>query len=152
MLVRDVMIRSLRTVEPSTKLLEVASMMCLYRFSGLPVVGKDNKLLGFVAEKDVLNKLFPSLEDLRDGMAGIEFEGMESQYHDILNLKVEDVMTRGVITASPDSHVLRATSVMVRHKFRRIPVAERGKLVGMLSMGDVHKALFHLTVSNYLET
>jgi CBS domain-containing protein len=37
---------------------------------------------------------------------------------------------------------------MARHNFRRIPVATGDKLEGMVSLGDVHKALFHANVSN----
>mgnify|MGYP002635029243 CR=1 FL=1 len=55
MLVEDVMSRSLKTVNPDTPLAEVVSMMCLYRLSGIPVVEDDNKLVGFISERDVLS-------------------------------------------------------------------------------------------------
>jgi len=45
-------------------------------------------------------------------------------------------------------HILKAATVMVRHKFRRIPVADAGHLVGMLSLGDIHKAIFQANLSN----
>jgi len=47
-------------------------------------------------------------------------------------------------------HILQAASVMVGRKFRRIPVAEDDKLLGMVSMGDVHKAIFQTTVATKL--
>jgi CBS domain-containing protein len=56
-------------------------------------------------------------------------------------------MTENVITVSPDMHILKAATFMVRHKFRRIPVADAGNLVGMLSLGDVHKAIFQANLS-----
>jgi CBS domain-containing protein len=49
-------------------------------------------------------------------------------------------------------HILRAATMMVRHRFRRIPAAEDGRLLGMLSLGDVHKAIFHATLSHKLES
>jgi CBS domain-containing protein len=58
-------------------------------------------------------------------------------------MKVSDVMSKGVKTVPPEMHILRAATVMVRHRFRRIPVAEDGRVVGMISLGDVHKAIFH---------
>lgn len=146
MLVKDVMSKSLRTVTPDTSLMEVSSLMCLYRYSGLPVV-EDEKLVGFIAEKDVLDRLFPSLEDFMEGTVSSKLDDMEGQYKELLRHKASDLMTKGVITVSPDMHALRAAAIMVRNRFRRIPVADGDKLVGMLSLGDVHKAVFHTAIS-----
>ena len=146
MLVQDIMSRSIRTVTPDTTLLAVSSLMCLYRLSGLPVV-VDGKLTGFVAEKDVLSRLFPTLSDFRDGMMGIDYAAMEAQYKEVLHLKTADIMATRVISVAPDMHALQAAATMVRHNFRRIPVASGDRLEGMLSLGDVHKALFHANVS-----
>jgi CBS domain-containing protein len=140
------MTSSPRTVTPETNLIDVVSMMCLFRYSGMPVVEND-EMIGFIAEKDVLHRLFPSLEEIADGMAGIDYDDMMARYKDVVNLKVKDLMNTGVITVPPDMHILRAATVMVRHRFRRIPVADGKNLVGMLSLGDVHKAIFQKTVS-----
>lgn len=149
MLVQDIMSCGVKSISVDTSLVEVASLMCLYRYSGLPVV-EDGKLIGIVAEKDVLHRLFPSLDDLMENMAVIDLDKMIGQYKDVLSLKVEDLMTRNPITVSPEMHVLRAATVMVRHKFRRIPVADGDTLLGMLSLGDVHKAIFHANISSNL--
>jgi CBS domain-containing protein len=149
MLVKDIMSGAVKTVKPETKLVEVASLMCLYRYSGLPVVD-EGKLVGIIAEKDLLHRLFPSLDDLMEGMASIDLDKMMSQYKDVLRLQVEDVMTRNPVTVAPDMHILRAATVMVRNKFRRIPVADGDQLVGIVSLGDVHKAIFHSNISSNL--
>ena len=64
-----------------------------------------------------------------------------------MHLKAADLMARNVITVAPDMHPLRAAAVMVRNRFRRIPVAEGDKLVGMLSLGDIHKAIFQANLA-----
>ncbi|MET0028927.1 MAG: CBS domain-containing protein [Candidatus Thiodiazotropha sp.] len=135
------MSRSPKTVSPETKLLEVVSLMCLFRYSGLPVE-QDGKLVGIIAEKDVLHRMFPTLEEVMDGMSSPDYDRMMMQYKDVVNLKVEDLMSHSVISVRPDMHILRAATIMVRHKFRRIPVAEGDQLIGMLSLGDIHKAIF----------
>lgn len=150
MLVRDVMTKNLKTVTPHTGVIEVASLMCLYRFSGLPVVDTGNRLVGIVTEKDVLHRLFPTLEDLRDGMASVDLDEMMGQYRDVLKLRVDEVMTPSVISINPDMHLLRGAGVMIRHRFRRIPVVEDGMLVGMLTLGDVHKAIYQANVAKML--
>ena len=146
MFVKDIMSRGIRTVRPDTALLEVSSLMCLYRLSGLPVV-TEGKLVGFVAEKDVLTRLFPTLSDLMDGMRTVDYAAMEEQYKEVMYLKTTDIMSSRVITVRPDMYVLQAAAIMARHNFRRIPVATDDQLEGMLSLGDVHKALFHANVS-----
>jgi CBS domain-containing protein len=148
MQVQEVMSRSVRSVSPDTKVMEVASVMCLYRLPGIPVVEDDGRLIGIVAEKDVMHSLFPKLEDLmEEGMGNVDLDKEMAKYKDVLTLPVTDLMTRNPIAVSPDMHVLRATTIMVRNRFRRIPVAHNGILVGMLSLGDVHKAIFHLNVA-----
>ncbi len=150
MLVRDVMTHPAKTVAPDTKLVDVAALMCLYRYSGLPVVDADGKMVGIIAEKDLLHRLFPTLEDMRDGMASVDLDKMLRQYKDVLNLRVSDLMTAGVVSISPDMHLLRGAAVMVRHRFRRIPVTEDDRLVGMLSLGDVHKAIFQANLAGMI--
>ena len=102
MLVRDVMSSHVKTVEPDTPLTEVVALMCLYRYSGLPVVDNDH-LVGFIAEKDVLHRCFPKLEDLMDGWASIDLDAMLNQYKDVVKLRVRDVMTRNPLPVSADS-------------------------------------------------
>ena len=142
MLVKEIMTRAVKTITPETRLQEVASLMCLNRFSGLPVVEGDDKLLGILTERDVLRYLFPSIEDVMGGMSSLDFDSMEGDYKKILEKKAADMMTPGAITVSPDMPILKAVSVMARHNFRRIPVAEGDKLVGMISLGDIHRAIF----------
>jgi predicted transcriptional regulator len=151
MLVKEIMTKSARTVLAETPLIEVVSLMCLYRYSGLPVVeAEGEKLVGFIAERDVLHRLFPSLEELLDGGATVDYDKMMGKYSDVMNLEVQDLMTEKVITVQPDMHILKAATVMARNKFRRIPVSDGGILVGMLSLGDVHKAIFQANISKGL--
>jgi CBS domain-containing protein len=148
MQVQEVMNRSVRSVSADTKVMEVASIMCLYRIPGIPVVDDDGRLEGVIAEKDVLHSLFPKLENLmEEGMGNVDLNKEMSRYKDVLALPVRELMTENPISVSPDMHVLRAAAVMVRHRFRRIPVVHNDILVGMLSLGDVHKAIFHLNVA-----
>jgi len=148
MQVHEVMSRAIRSVSADAKVMEVASIMCLYRIPGIPVVADDGKLVGVIAEKDVLHSLFPKIENLmEEGMGNVDLDRQITKYKDVLALLVSDLMTCNPITVCPDMHVLRAASVMVRNHFRRIPVAHDGMLVGMLSLGDLHKAIFHLNVA-----
>ena len=147
MLVKEIMIQGVRSVTAETSVQEVASLMCLYRYSGLPVV-EGEKLIGFIAEKDVLARLFPTIEETMEGLANIDLMDKTEEYNSIMKLKVADLMTQGAKTVSPDMPCLKAAIIMVGNRFRRIPVADGDKLVGMLSLGDVHKAIFHKSLTS----
>ncbi len=146
MKVKDIMTTNVRTVSSDKKLGEVVSLMCVYRYSGIPVVD-NGKLVGTVSESDVLGKMFPKLEDLMGSMSAVDYDALMKQYANVVNVQVKDVMTPAVITIKPDMHILQAASMMCGRKFRRIPVAVGDELVGMVSMGDVHKAIFQSTVA-----
>ncbi len=147
MLVKDIMSQHITTVQGDTSLMETASLMCLYRYSGIPVVEND-ELIGLIAEKDILEQLFPSLEDIMEGMAQIDFSEKAQEYSSLMKGKVSELMTGNVKTVSPDMPILKAAVIMANNRFRRIPVTEGKRLVGMLSLGDVHKAIFHQSIKN----
>ena len=148
MLVSDIMTRNPRTVSPDTKLQEVASIMCLYRIPALPVVDENGKLVGNISEMDLLKNLLPTMEDIMAGDAHLEIERMTQNYSASMPNLVRDMMIKNPISVSPDQHVLKATAKMTSHRFRRIPVTDGdGKLVGVMSLGDVHKSIFHSHLS-----
>jgi CBS domain-containing protein len=148
MLVSDIMTRNPKTVSPETRLQEVASIMCLYRIPALPVVDEQGMLVGNISEMDLLKNLFPKTEDIMSGNAVLEIERMAPNCSASMKQAVGDMMTKNPVSVSPDQHVLKAAAKMTSHRFRRIPVADsEGRLVGVMSLGDVHKAIFQLHVS-----
>jgi CBS domain-containing protein len=67
---------------------------------------------------------------------------METGYPEVLGKKVEEIMTSNPLTVAPGDPILEAASYMGLKNFRRIPVVDRQKLVGMLSIGDINRGLF----------
>ncbi|MHB1586559.1 MAG: CBS domain-containing protein [Acidiferrobacteraceae bacterium] len=145
MLVKDVMTVKVKTASPDTLMRDVAIVMCFYHISGLPVVDETNKILGVISEKDVLRAMYPKVDyAMRPGRMPL-FGDLDTEYHDVLNLPVSSYMTSRVYTVGPDDPILHAVAVMFAQKIRRIPVALDGKLGGILSIGDVHKAVLRET-------
>ena len=147
MLVKEIMSKDITTVSKDTSLMEAASLMCLYRYSGLPVI-ENGQLVGLIAEKDVLSHLFPSLEDAMQSMVTIDFGEKIKEYSSLMNKPVSTLMSKNLKTVTPDMPILKAAVIMANNRFRRIPVAEDNKLLGMVSLGDVHKAIFHQSVKS----
>lgn len=144
MLVKDVMNAAVRTAKKDDQLRSVAVVICTNKISGLPVIEGEDTLVGMISEKDILNALLPSYSDfLDDPIRARDFESMEKSYKDVLSRTVESLMTKRVFSVAPDDLVMQAASQMALHHFRRIPVVEDGnRLVGIVSLGDIHKAIF----------
>ncbi len=141
MLVKEIMKTDVRTARPDSSIREIAVTICFNKISGMPVVDGENRILGIISEKDILRGMYPRVDEIMQN-GRVDFEDLESEYRDLVNLNADDLMTRHVRTVSPDDPIMRAVSVMCVNKIRRIPVAENGKLVGIVSLGDAHKAIF----------
>jgi predicted transcriptional regulator len=146
MQVKDIMSTSLKTVKANQLVKDVALMMIMDHISGAPVVDENNKLVGVISEKDILQHMFPKIDDI---MADnhLDFEDMEHNYIETMNIKVNDLMTKSVSSIDLSMPCLKAASTMWLKNFRRIPVTENGKLVGIVSIGDVHRAIFKSCMS-----
>ena len=142
MLVKEIMTTAVRSARPEDPVREVAATMCFHKFSGLPVVDAAGKIVGVISEKDILHGMFPKFEDLVTSSGLVDFEALEHEYQNMVSLKVGDLMSQKIITVGPEMPVLKAASIMFRNRIRRIPVQQDGKLVGIISIGDVHKAIF----------
>ena len=143
MQVQDVMSTGVVTAR-STDTLRSAVIKMLSRHCGaVPIIDDTNNLIGLVALRDVMLPLFPQLGDyVHDNVHSRDFLEMEEGYSEVLRRNIESVMTHNPLTISPAMCILEAASFMGRKNFRRIPVTEDGKLVGMVSIGDINRGLF----------
>ncbi len=145
MIVRDVMTKNVTTVSPDAAIKEVATQMCLNRISGMPVVDAEGAIVGIISEKDIFRHLFDNLEQVI-GAGRPQLKDLKEHYAGVIGLRASDVMTAQVESVDPEMPVLTAAAMMWWHQFRRYPVVEGGKLVGIISMGDVHRAVFKESV------
>ncbi len=110
MKVRDVMTTKVITVTQEQSKQQAARLLTQHRISGLPVVNDDNVVVGVVTEYDVIGK-----------------EGQT----------VRDIMTRGVISVTPDTDLEEASRILVNERIKRLLVLDQGRLVGIVSRADL---------------
>jgi len=143
MIVKELMNTSVKTAKADTPIKDIASIMCFNKISGVPVVDDNNKLIGVLSEKDILRAMFPAVEEIMLEGAKADFESIEGDYKNVIDKKTGDLMTQAVASVTPDMPLLKAASMMCVKKIRRIPVTDdNDQLVGIISIGDVHKAIF----------
>lgn len=143
MIVGDVMSTGVVTAKATDTVRSVVTKMLSRHCGAIPVVDNEGKLLGLVAVRDVMIPLYPNYGDyIHDNVHSRDFQEMEEGYPEVLKKPVGDIMTKNPLTVGPHDPILQAASYMGLKHFRRIPVEENGKLVGMISMGDVNRGLF----------
>lgn len=141
MIVQDIMSTDVKTVTADQPVKDIALMMIMEHISGAPVVDENNQLVGIISEKDILQHMFPKLEEIMSD-THFDFENMETNYKDTMNVKIGDIMISNVHSIDVDMPCLKAASAMWLRKYRRIPVTDNGKVIGIISIGDVHRAIF----------
>jgi CBS domain-containing protein len=145
MKVSEVMSTGLVTATPDETVRSVIGKMVMRRCGAIPVVDETARLVGIITIRDILLPLYPNYGDyVHDTIHARDFEEMEGSYGMLLDTTVSELMTPDPMTVSPDDPVLKAASYMGLRNLRRIPVTENGKLVGMVSIGDINRGLFLL--------
>ena len=143
MIVRDVMSTGAVTATRTETVRSVVIKMLSRDCGAIPVVENDGTLVGLVAVRDIMIPLYPNYGDyIHDNVHSRDFVEMEEGYPEVLGKKVEEIMSRNPLTVSPADPILEAASYMGLKHFRRIPVAENEKLVGMVSIADINRGLF----------
>lgn len=142
MQVKDVMTPRVVSVEPTASIETAARLMLARHISGLPVVERDGTLVGMVTEGDFLRRAEIGTEQRRSGwLAFLAGSGrMAADYVQTHSRRVEEVMTRGAVTASPEDTLEAAVGTMVQRRVKRLPVLENGRLVGIVARSDVLRA------------
>ncbi len=115
--VGDIMSSPVITVGPDCSVGQLAVLLNKYGISGVPVVDQDGRILGIATEHDVLTHAD---------------EGKDTVVH---------IMSTHVITTSPDVPAVEAGRLMVANRIRRLPVVHEGRLVGIVTRGDIVRAL-----------
>ena len=142
----DVMVTSVITVGPDARVQDVAELLLRHRISAVPVVGPNGELLGIVSEGDLMHR--PESETERrkpwwlDALA--TSEGLAAEYVRSHSRNVTDVMTREVITASPDTSVADIATLLEKRRIKRVPIVENGKIVGIVSRANLLQGLASL--------
>ena len=135
MFVRDRMSSPAVTITPDTSLQAALNLMHEHRFRRLPVVDEKGRLVGIVSERDLLYASPPPATLL---------SGLELNY--VLTVRrVDEIMTRNVLTATPDTFVEDAARLMVDNKVGGLPVVEGDNhVVGVITETDVFRAFIEL--------
>ena len=134
--VAAVMSRDVVTVTPSTPLKEVARLLVEHRISGLPVVDEEGAVVGVVSEADVVSKERGVSPPARHAYQWL-FGAAERDPGKRTAQTAGDAMTSPAVVIGPHASVAAAARLMVERAVNRLPVLERGALVGIVTRADL---------------
>jgi len=142
----DIMTLGAATIRPDASIAQAAQLMLQYRISGLPVVDAAGNLVGIVTEGDLLRRSESGTAMKRPRW--LEFllgpEKLADEYVHTHSRRVDDVMSRDVITVSQETSASEVVEQMERHGVKRIPVVREGKVVGIISRANLLRGLARL--------
>jgi CBS domain-containing protein len=114
MVAKDIMTRDIITVKPQMTVKQLAMLLVKNQISGAPVAAEDGKIIGVVSEADILAKKAR---------------------------QVKGIMSTKVISVNEDTSVEEIAQIMATRKVKRLPVMRGGKIVGIVSRGDIVNAI-----------
>ena len=140
---RDVMVSPVITVKPFSSVREVAKTFLERRISAVPVVDDQGKLVGIVSEGDLLHRSEAGTERQRPWwlLALTGDDTLASEYVKAHGRKVADIMTRNVITATPDTPLHEIAALLEKNSIKRVPIVKDGQLVGIVTRANLIQAV-----------
>lgn len=108
------------TIGPDRTILEAANLLTRHRIGAVVVVSASGEPVGILSERDIIR-------------------GISKHGEGILRQPVETLMTRNLLTCRPDNTIDEVMALMSERRVRHLPVLDSGRLVGLVSIGDVVK-------------
>ncbi|MBI4993296.1 MAG: CBS domain-containing protein [Candidatus Magasanikbacteria bacterium] len=146
MLVKDVMYTDVVCLKNGMNFLEAAELFLQNKISGAPVLDSAGNLVGVLSEKDLFRALYPSYQSFyQNPTPFLNEKELEETAQDAKEKTIDQIMSRRVVTTTPNTHVLKVGGLMIASGIHRVPVMESGKIVGMVSRGTIYRAVLRYT-------
>jgi len=139
----QIMTRNVITVKKGASVEEAMRLMARHNISGLPVVDVDGRLVGIISEKDLLLRGMPAPSSGPAPLPGTEKlpDPVAEAAARASAVTVGEAMTRKVISFTEKSSVADIARAMVEHNINRVPIVRDGRVVGIISRGDVIRSM-----------
>jgi len=139
----DVMTSEVISVDENATVPAVARLLAERGISAVPVVDKDNQVIGMVSEGDLLHRAETGTERRRSWWLEMmaSTNSLAGDYIKSHSGRVKDVMTRNVLSVTETTSVGDIAVLLETNRIKRVPVLRDGKLVGIVSRANLVQAL-----------
>jgi acetoin utilization protein AcuB len=128
-----------KSVELTTSLTDLATMMARNQFRHIPVIDRDRKLVGIVTAADILHAFPPELNPF--SVSGADMLATQTLSAHKMPVLAHEIMTRNPLTIAPDAPIEAAARLMRDRKIGALPVTRDDVLLGLITKSDIFKAL-----------
>jgi predicted transcriptional regulator len=142
-LVKDIMTTRTAQLRHDSHLYDAAEVVAQSGASDLMVVDYQDRFLGVLSEGDILRAALPDMDEILEAGGTLEdaYRVFLAKGKALSERLISPLVIQDPIVLSVDDHVAAATVILVDRMIRRLPVVEKGKLVGTLSRSDVCRGI-----------
>ena len=146
---KDIMTRDVATVSSDTSVRDIAALMMEKHISGVPVLSDDGTIIGIVGQSDLLHRAEVGTERKHKWWFRLfaDSDAAAREYAKAHGLRARDIMSRYVISVHQDAELRDVADILDSHRIKRVPVLDEGRLVGIISRGDLVRALSQVQVA-----
>src|SRR5215469_3044205 len=139
----DIMTSEVITVREDATVPEVARLMAERGISAVPVVDRENQIVGMVSEGDLLHRTETGTEPRRSWWLDMvsSTNKLAGEYIKSHSARVKDVMTRDVLSVTEETPVADIAVLLETNRIKRVPVVKDGKIVGIVSRANLVRPL-----------
>ena len=118
MFVKEIMTTDVKTIRPEDSVRLLAETMIKNSIGALVVVEGSGAVVGIATERDIIEDIIISGKNPEE-------------------VKVQDIMTKNIIAVNPDATLEEAAEIMVKHSIKKLPIIDKGRLVGIVTATDL---------------
>ena len=140
---QDIMNKNIISAAPDTTVDQLVKLMMKHHISALPIVDENGAISGLVSEGDLMRRVEGAQAPPKSWWLSL-FAGNKYSVTDFIKLRgrhAREIMTRKVITVTPDTPVGQIARLLERERIKRVPVVENSNLVGIVSRANLLHAL-----------
>lgn len=144
---KDMMIKDVYFVGEHATVRDVVRHFISHRISGLPVVKENGELCGYISDGDIMRYIGKHQDIIIDsilsvGVISADDRSFSERAQEVLDLDVHSITKRKIITIDAEAEAEDVAAVLGKKQIKKLPVTEHGKLVGIISRGDVIRNTF----------
>lgn len=139
MRIGDIMNVNAARIRLGSTMRQAAEVVASTQVSDLMVVDEENNFVGVLSEGDLIRAILPRYEELMAQGENLSsaFETFVENGKSMAGKSIEELVIKSPLTVDPADPVLRAASTMIAKQIRRLPVVDKGKLVGTVARADI---------------
>ena len=138
---QDVMTTWVATIPADATVQEAAKLMLERRISALPVMDRKDRVVGIVSEGDLVRRAELGTDAVRSWWLWAFAEGSARDYVKTHGASVTDVMTSPAVSVRRTTSLQEIARLLEKHRIKRVPVLDAGRLVGIVSRADLVRRL-----------